>query len=846
SQDRIILTINTMERSVGIDYPNVAHVSVSGLGLLNSSQLRVTQDGDLVSSTESAGMVSFDAESTQNSISYVITGSAADDSAPSITSLSSQGVTNGSAYIVAEMDESANLTVSVNSQTLVNASYRTTSSIFVSGLSPSTHYDYSATVCDISGNCVSSSGSFDTLQNYVDTTAPAFLNLSSQSVTNQSAYIMATMNESANLTVSVNSQTLTNISYGTASRVFASGLAPNTHYNYSAIACDASGNCASSSGSFDTLQNYLDTTAPVFLNLSSQGVTNQSAYIVASMNESANLTVSVNSQTLTNVSYATSVSVLASGLSPDTRYNYSAMACDLFGNCVSSSGSFNTSQNYIDTSVPSVVSAANRSITSSGFSIDLYLNESGTAVLYLDGIEYEQKSEATYHDFIVSGLSPNTSYTWKVNGSDPNGNRYTTSTYTLRTSSDSMLPNSSRFSGTDFTDTEYNSAANVSLDIAGKGRITFKPAINYSGLDLNSYVDIDTNKAAVNSSYVPQLNGSARIELYGLNVSVPRLLADGSNCTVCTLISYSNGTVIFDVEHFTAYSVGEGAVTSDSDEPDNDNGGGSSGSRGGSSGGGGGGGGGSPKVLFPEKLATNQTFEEATPVLEEAGGQNETAPIIATRTPQAILQRLVPENQRKLAPLYALFTAAILGAIAASLYLKVRRLKRVAITMPDGTVVESITELCDKIEKMKEPDFRLLSKRELASFASNYNPGAASLMLTATSKKEFENILSAMKGDLFRNSEISRLDLGAHGTPFTFMDGRQVKSLAAMTDALSVISDDEFAAYVNRKTNAIAEWAVQFSPEVASMLGKTKTKTAMIALLRDIEKEHELYNTMQI
>lgn len=122
----------------------------------------------------------------------------------------------------------------------------------------------------------------------------------------------------------------------------------------------------------------------------------------------------------------------------------------------------------------------------------------------------------------------------------------------------------SSFNGTDLTAiTNMSNISNFYLEESSYGKINFSEIIDLSnGADINSYVQISENSISIDSAALPALNKSAILSLYGLSFSNPRILKDGAICpsSICQRISYSNGTLIFNVSHFTAYSSEETPV----------------------------------------------------------------------------------------------------------------------------------------------------------------------------------------------------------------------------------------------------------------------------------------------
>jgi len=127
----------------------------------------------------------------------------------------------------------------------------------------------------------------------------------------------------------------------------------------------------------------------------------------------------------------------------------------------------------------------------------------------------------------------------------------------------------------------------VNLKEPSFGEIKFLEAINGSGTNLSSDVNVENNSIFVNSSANPGLNRSANISLYGLSFTEPKsqYSSDGttySDCTsstdpACSNLSFSSNIFTFNVSHFTYFKSAEGYVaTNNDDTPGSSSGGGGS------------------------------------------------------------------------------------------------------------------------------------------------------------------------------------------------------------------------------------------------------------------------------
>ena len=131
---------------------------------------------------------------------------------------------------------------------------------------------------------------------------------------------------------------------------------------------------------------------------------------------------------------------------------------------------------------------------------------------------------------------------------------------------------SSRGDSIDFNNLSLEELQNLTeliLEDSRFGLISFNEGINVTDdlnitdgvIDLDSFIEISRNSIFLSSNALIGFNRSATLYLYGLTFNDPRILLDGEECpdTICTEQSYSGGTLIFNVTHFTTYSSEEGA-----------------------------------------------------------------------------------------------------------------------------------------------------------------------------------------------------------------------------------------------------------------------------------------------
>ncbi len=175
----------------------------------------------------------------------------------------------------------------------------------------------------------------------IDNVAPVITNVQNHSITESSAIINWTTNESTNASVDYGTTTdlgtkVSNTTFSTTNTVQLSSLSSETLYYYNVTSCDNQGNCNTTGPqNFTTLT---DTTAPVITNVQNHSISNNSVSINWSTNEAANGTVDYGTtldlgSTQDNVSFLTTQEINLTGLQNGTTYYYNITSCDNQGNC---------------------------------------------------------------------------------------------------------------------------------------------------------------------------------------------------------------------------------------------------------------------------------------------------------------------------------------------------------------------------------------------------------------------------------------------------------------------------------------------------------------------------------
>ena len=166
------------------------------------------------------------------------------------------------------------------------------------------------------------------------------------------------------------------------------------------------------------------------------------------------------------------------------------------------------------------------------------------------------------------------SHTLYLYANNSNGLASTNVTFTINSSLFTVIYNEYQgpYQGSSmiFIDYAYEDMQDLSdiiLENTLYGKIHFNQASNLPAdsnfsdrtLDLDANTNISFNRIELNSTAIPNFNTSATIWLYNLTFTNPRILRDGYACpsSICTLESYSSGTLKFNVTGFTIYSAEE-------------------------------------------------------------------------------------------------------------------------------------------------------------------------------------------------------------------------------------------------------------------------------------------------
>ena len=133
---------------------------------------------------------------------------------------------------------------------------------------------------------------------------------------------------------------------------------------------------------------------------------------------------------------------------------------------------------------------------------------------------------------------------------------------------------STKGSSTNLTDIIFENMGDVEdiiLENTKFGKIKFNEEINLTNdsipedsiLDLDTHTHISLHSIFVDSDFLPNFNKKATLYFYNLTFSDPEVKVNGVECpvSICTKISYTNGTYILNVTEFSIYTIEETSIS---------------------------------------------------------------------------------------------------------------------------------------------------------------------------------------------------------------------------------------------------------------------------------------------
>ena len=164
--------------------------------------------------------------------------------------------------------------------------------------------------------------------------------------------------------------------------------------------------------------------------------------------------------------------------------------------------------------------------------------------------------------------------TWELNVSTPAGDNVGAIGVGIHSSSASYFDNvtvtqevfdsnvtATEFDGstTDFAGLSSGSVTGLTLDNSSNGKIVWADTIDVTNMNYDVGVEISSESIYVDTTLLSLAhNSTANLSIYGLTYLNPQIYKDGSSCSTCEILSYSGGTLLFNVTGFSNYTVQEG------------------------------------------------------------------------------------------------------------------------------------------------------------------------------------------------------------------------------------------------------------------------------------------------
>lgn len=373
-----------------------------------------------------------------------------DLTSPSVTSVVVASTATTSATITWTTDELSNSTIGYSLDTAYGtetgvASMVSSHSVTITGLSPSTIYNFRVKSTDPSGNI----SDWSTPSSFTTASGPAISIVSAISITNNTATISWATDIASDSTIiySVNSDLSSSQQTNVASSVTdhsvsLSGLTQGTKYYYSVRSTDASSNIGNDTngGVYYTFTTTIDSTGPVIASASIVATASTNSVTMAwTTSELATtqveygLTNAYGTTTTRDDALTIQHAVIVNELSESTTYNYRVISRDANGNSTTSSNqTFTTGSSSLIDPTPDVAPVISNVlipvVNDTAATITWTTNENATSqVFYGTTIAYGNQTAVNstltvQHSVTLTSLAAQTQYYLKVRSLDSSDN----------------------------------------------------------------------------------------------------------------------------------------------------------------------------------------------------------------------------------------------------------------------------------------------------------------------------------------------------------------------------------------------------------------------------------------
>jgi hypothetical protein len=376
---------------------------------------------------------------------------------PAITGVTITDVTTSGATITWTTDQAADTqvefgpTAAYGSLTSLDGTMGTAHAQSLSGLAPSTTYHFRVHSRDAAGNLGTSDDYTFTTAPIIDIAAPIISAVTASNVTGAGATITWITDEAADgrvefgLSTAYGNATLLDANLALSHTMTLAGLSPGATYHYRVHSRDASGNLAVSDDYMFTTANPDDTTPPRVLDIVVSGLSTSGA-IVSWLTDEASTsqveygtTTGYGNLTTLDTNLVTLRAQALSGLLAGTTYHFRVLSRDGAGNLVVSDDRTFITVAEPDVTPPVIAAVASNNISNSAATITWTTNEAAdTQVEYGTTSAYGNTTTLvaaleTSHSQVVSGLTADTLYHFRVISRDASGNVTTSDDFTFTT-----------------------------------------------------------------------------------------------------------------------------------------------------------------------------------------------------------------------------------------------------------------------------------------------------------------------------------------------------------------------------------------------------------------------------
>ncbi len=443
----------------------LAYGTTTALGQLTPVQTALTAShGVVLTGLTSGTTYYFVAESTgangatgfSTTYSFTTLGTPPTTPAPVISAVTAISITSTSAIITWTTDQSSSsqvnygTTSSYGSSSLLNTSLTTTHSVMLTGLTPSTTYDFEV-ISTNSSNATATSTNY-TFQTSAPVAAPPVIsNIQTSAITATSVTITWTTDQASNSEVNYGatnvygSTTGPDSNYVTSHSVTLTGLTPGATYNFDVVSATI-GNLSSTSGNNTFSTTSANATPPTvgyvaFWGINNSGVTiSWSTDLLATTQLAYGTTTALGQLTPVQSALTASHGVVLTGLTSGTRYYFVAQSTAANGATgYSTTYSFTTTGTPPLNPAPVLTAITTTNIANTTATITWTTDQPSTSqVNYGATTSYGSSSPLntsliTTHSVTLTGLTLGTTYDFAVVSANSSGVSTTSANATFTT-----------------------------------------------------------------------------------------------------------------------------------------------------------------------------------------------------------------------------------------------------------------------------------------------------------------------------------------------------------------------------------------------------------------------------